>query len=38
MKGYLTSYGYMGFLPWANRYQLFDTEREYISLYKEYMR
>lgn len=33
MKGYLVSTGYMG---WTGlEYQLFDTEKEYVSWYRE---
>ena len=28
-KGYFVPCGYMGFVPWLNRYQLFSTEEEY---------
>ena len=29
--GYLTSEGYMGYISDENRYQLFDTEQEYLE-------
>lgn len=28
-KGFYVPCGYMGFVPWLNRYQLFSTEEEY---------
>ena len=28
-KGYFVPCGYMGFVPWLNRYQLFATEQDY---------
>ena len=31
MKGYLTSYGYMGYIQELNKYQLFATEYDYIE-------
>ena len=31
MKGYYTAYGYMGYVPWLNKYILFATETEYID-------
>ena len=31
MKGYYTSYGYMGYVPALNKYILFATETEYID-------
>lgn len=31
MKGFYTSYGYMGFLPNLNKYQLFESERAYLE-------
>lgn len=33
MKGYLVSTGYMGWT--GSEYQLFDTEDEYVSWYRE---
>lgn len=30
-KGYVTSSGYMGFIPSKNNYMLFDTENEYYT-------
>ena len=29
--GYVTSEGYMGYISDENRYQLFDTEQEYLE-------
>lgn len=29
MKGYPVSFGYMGYVPWLNRYLLFATEADY---------
>lgn len=31
MKGYYTSYGYMGFIPDLNKYQLFESETAYFE-------
>lgn len=28
-KGYIIAAGYMGWVPWYERYMLFDTEKEY---------
>lgn len=30
-KGFYVPYGYMGFAPWLNRYQLFATEMDYLD-------
>ena len=30
-KGFYVPYGYMGFVPWLNRYQLFATEMDYLD-------
>lgn len=29
MKGYYTQSGYMGFVPWLNKYLLFVSETDY---------
>ena len=31
VKGYFVPYGYMGYIPWLNKYQLFATESGYIE-------
>ena len=33
--GYLTGYGYRGYVPWLNRMVSFPTEREYLDILKE---
>lgn len=35
MKGYYIGTGYMGWVPWYNRYMLFATEKEYEEYYNE---
>lgn len=35
MKGYITPYGYLGWMPIYKRYILFSTEAEYFEAYKE---
>ena len=35
MKGYTVESGYMGYIPDANTYKLFPTEREYREYYRE---
>ena len=34
-NGYLTSNGYMGYVPWEGRYLLFATYEEYIEYITE---
>lgn len=34
-RGYLIATGYMGWVPWYNRYMLFATEKEYYDYIKE---
>ena len=34
-KGYFVPNGYMGFVPWKNRYILFDTESSYYEYVDE---
>ena len=36
IKGYFTSYGYMGFIN--GKYRLFATEEEYVEIFKEEMK
>lgn len=34
-KGYYIGTGYMGWVPWYNKYILFATEEEYYEYFKE---
>lgn len=36
MKGYLVGFGYMGWIPFLNRYLLFATEEEYREKFTSY--
>lgn len=31
IKGYYTTYGYMGYIPEENNWYLFSTERDYLE-------
>lgn len=31
MKGYIVPFGYMGYIPDTNKYQLFASEQEYLE-------
>lgn len=35
MKGYITSFGYMGYIPRLKKYFLYATEDEYKEAYNE---
>lgn len=34
MRGYLTSIGYMGYIPTLGKYRLFATESDYVEWYE----
>jgi hypothetical protein len=35
-RGYVSRYGYWGWVPWEDKYMLFDSEEEYMDYLHEH--